>query len=134
MHPLLQRLGFDADDRVVIIHPDDIGMCQATLPAYTDLLAFNLISSATTMVPCSWFPAVAAFCREHPNVDMGVHLTLASEWDVYRWGPISTRDPTSGLLDDDGYFHHWPHQVWAHADVPAVEHEIAAQLDRALAA
>lgn len=31
MHPLLQQCGFDADDRVVIIHPDDIGMCQATL-------------------------------------------------------------------------------------------------------
>jgi len=134
MHPLLQRLGYDADDQIIIIHPDDIGMCQATLPAYTDLLAFGLISSATTMVPCPWFPTVAAFCQEHPEVDMGVHLTLASEWDAYRWGPISTRDPASGLLDAEGYFHHWPREVWATADPLAIEREITAQLDRALAA
>jgi hypothetical protein len=56
------------------------------------------------MVPCPWFPQVAAYCREHPSVDLGVHLTLTSEWDSYRWGPISTRDPASGLIDDEGYF------------------------------
>jgi len=65
---------------------------------------------------------------------MGVHLTLASEWDVYRWGPISTHDPASGLLDAEGYFHHWPREVWANADLAAIEREIAAQLDRALGA
>ena len=134
MQTLLRQLGFAADDRIVIIHPDDIGMCQATLPAYAELVEAGLVSSATTMAPCPWFPAVAAYCRAHPEVDMGVHLTLASEWDVYRWGPISTRDPASGLVDDEGYFDHGPRQVWERADVHAVEVEIRAQLDRALTA
>ena len=105
MNPALGKLGYDERDRVVIVHADDIGMCQATLPALTDLLDAGLVSSASTMVPCAWFPAVAAFCRENRDADMGVHLTLTCEYRSYRWGPISTRDPASGLLDKDGYFH-----------------------------
>ena len=79
MNPALKQLGFDARDRVLIVHADDIGMCQATLPAIADLFEFGLVSSAATMVPCPWFPLAAAFCREHPTVDMGVHLTLNCE-------------------------------------------------------
>ncbi len=85
------------------------------------------------MVPCPWFPAVAAYCQGHPALDMGVHLTLASEWKDYRWGPISTCDPASGLLDGHGYFHHGPSGVWQNATEAAVKQEITAQLDRALA-
>ncbi len=66
---------------------------------------FGLISSAAVMVPCPWFPQTADYCRKHPEVDMGVHLTLNSEWDGYRWGPISTQNTESGLLDDEGYFY-----------------------------
>lgn len=134
MNPFLRALGFGPADRVVIIHPDDIGMCHATLPAFAELVAFGLISSATTMVSCPWFPAVAAFCRAHPEVDMGVHLTLASEWDVYRWKPLTTNDPASGLLDAEGYCHRGPRGVWAAATRAAVETEIEAQLARGLAA
>src|SRR3954463_10603061 len=105
MNPALKKLGFDEHDRVLIIHTDDIGMCQATLPAYENLLHAGLISSASAMVPCPWFPETARFCRGHPDVDMGVHLTLNSEWDTYRWGPISTRDTASGMLDEQGYFY-----------------------------
>ena len=104
-NPFLKKLGFAADARVVIIHTDDIGMCQASVGAFRDLIDFGLISSAAVMVPCPWFPEVAALCRSRPGIDMGVHLTLNSEWDSYRWGPISTRDPASGLLDEEGYFY-----------------------------
>ena len=76
MNAALKKLGFDERDRVLIFHADAIGMCHATLPALANLLDFGLVSSAAVMVPCPWFPQTAAFCREHPNVDMGVHLTL----------------------------------------------------------
>jgi predicted glycoside hydrolase/deacetylase ChbG (UPF0249 family) len=93
-----------------------------------------LVSSGAVMVPCPWFPQVAAFCRQHPGVDLGVHLTLTSEWEGYRWGPISTRESASGLLDDQGYFHRGSEQVQEHADAAAVQHELEAQVTRALAA
>ena len=131
MNAALKQLGYAADDRVVIIHADDIGMCHATLPAMADLLEFGLLSSAATMVPCAWFPQTAAFCRDHPAVDMGVHLTVNCEWEAYRWGPISTRDPASGMLDDQGYFHGWPPAVVEQADPVAVAAELRAQVAKA---
>lgn len=134
MNPFLKKLGFSPTDRVVIFHADDIGMCQASVSAYADCVAFGLVSSAATMVPCGWFPAAAEFCRRQPQADMGVHLTLTSEWDSYRWGPISTRDPASGLLDDEGYFYRAAADVAANGTETAVYRELKAQIERALAA
>jgi len=131
MNPVLKRLGFDPRDRVVIIHADDIGMCQATLPALADLLDASLVTSAATMVPCPWFPEVARFCRAKGDLDMGVHLTLTCEYQSYRWGPISTRDPATGLLDRDGYFHFDPQGVQSGATPDAAAGELAAQVRRA---
>jgi predicted glycoside hydrolase/deacetylase ChbG (UPF0249 family) len=133
-NPVLRKLGFADNDRVVILHTDDIGMCQATISALADLVDFGLISSGAAMVPCPWLPELAAYCRQHPAADMGVHLTLTSEWDGYRWGPLSTRDPASGLIDEEGYFFQSSEQVQEHASPEAVQVELRAQLDRALAA
>lgn len=133
-NPVLKRLGFDDHARVVIIHADDVGMCQSTLPATADLMAFGLVSSASVMVPCAWFPAAAAYCRANPAVDMGVHTTLTAEWDHYRWGPISTSDPASGLIDAEGYFYRSTPEVQAHGSPEAVRIELNAQIERALAA
>lgn len=133
-NPLLQKLGYSNADRLVIIHTDDIGMCHASVQAFQDLWSFGTISSGATMVPCPWFPAVARMCREHPEMDMGVHATLNAEWESYRWGPISTRDAGSGLLDESGYFHQWHPAVYDNAKFEAVETEVNAQIERALAA
>lgn len=135
-NPVLKKLGFADTDRVAIFHADDIGMCQATLPAYAALLDGSPLSAAAT-VPAPWFPAAAALCRhEQPGgkIDMGVHLTLTSEWDAFRWGPISTTDPASGLIDDEGYFHRLAAPVQAGADLGAAGREMAMQIERALAA
>jgi predicted glycoside hydrolase/deacetylase ChbG (UPF0249 family) len=131
-NPVLQKLGFTEGDRVVIVHADDVGMCQATLPAFADLTGFGLVSCGSVMVPCPWFPQVAAYCRQHPSVDLGVHLTLTSEWDTYRWGPLSTCDPASGLIDEEGYFPRQAEAVQARGDPEAVRQELQAQVTRAL--
>lgn len=135
-NPVLKKLGLAKDDRAVIFHADDIGMCQASLAAYADLVDFGLISAASTMVPCPWFPATAAFCRDHPGqeVDMGVHVTLNSEYESYRWPPISTCDPASGLVDREGYQPASVEAVQEHGEPAAVQREIEAQVERALAA
>jgi predicted glycoside hydrolase/deacetylase ChbG (UPF0249 family) len=132
-NPFLKKLGFSDTDRLVIIHTDDIGMCHASVQAFKDLWKFGTITSGAVMVPCPWFPAVAQMCREIPEIDMGVHATLNAEWESYRWGPVSTRDPESGLLDADGYFNQWHQAVYDHAKFEAVETEVNAQIERALA-
>jgi predicted glycoside hydrolase/deacetylase ChbG (UPF0249 family) len=134
MNPFLKKLGFSSNDRVAIVHADDIGAYQASLPAIEDLFEAGLVSSCATMVPCSWFPAVAEWARRTPAADIGVHATLTAEYRAYRWGPISTRDPASGLLDDEGYLHRTRPAVMAAGDPVAVAAEHRAQLDRALTA
>ena len=133
-NPLLETLGFGPDERVVIIHVDDVGMCHASLQAFIDLWDAGTITSGAVMTPCPWFPAVAAWARATPAVDLGVHATLNAEWAAYRWGPVSTRDRATGLLDADGYFHRAEPAVWAAADPAAAQAEIEAQVAQALAA
>ncbi len=134
-NPILKKLGLGENDRAVIIHADDVGMSHASLAAYTEMLEGGLLSSASTLVPCGWFPALAAFCRANPaKVDMGVHVTLTSDMDGCRWSALSTCDPLSGLLDAQGYLHQSPDAVREHANPVAVHIELQAQIERALAA
>lgn len=128
----LQALGLGRNERAIIVHADDIGMCQASVSAWMEMLDFGIVSSASVMVPCPWFSKVAALCRENPSVDMGVHLTLTSEWRAYRWGPISTRDLACGLIDDDGCFFREPQEFLRRASAGAAVAEMRAQIDLAI--
>jgi predicted glycoside hydrolase/deacetylase ChbG (UPF0249 family) len=133
-NPILIKLGYSDHDRLVIVHTDDIGMCNASVQAFIELTELRAISSAATMVPCSWFPKVAAYCRRHKDVDMGVHLTLTSEWETYRWSPISTTAVESGIIDPEGYFYRRSEDVQQNGNVNAVQAELTAQVERAKAA
>src|SRR5689334_6758144 len=126
-------LGLAPDERALILHADDVGMCQASIPAFLELVESGGISSASVMVPCAWFSEVARYCRSNPSVDMGVHLTLTSEWSGLRWAPISTVDPQSGLMDETGYFHSRRQQALDNARPQSVSVEMRAQLTRARA-
>jgi len=132
-NPVLKKLGFAPTDRLVILHTDDIGMCQASVQAYADLWEFGGISSGAIMMPCPWAKAAADYCKAHPGVDMGVHATLTAEWELYRWGPLSTRDPGSGLMDADGFFWRKSEEAQAQADPEAVLTELQLQVQKALA-
>lgn len=90
----------------------------------------GLINSASVMVPCPWFPEVAAFARAHPEADLGVHLTLTSDGTACRWGPIAPRMQVSSLVDRQGYFH----VTWRKAtsiNAQEVEIELRAQIEKA---
>lgn len=123
-----------SNERLVNVHVDDLGMCQATLPAFAGLWRRGAVTSVSLMVPCPWFSSAARLCHELPQVDAGVHLTLTSEWEGYRWGPLSTRDPSSGLVDGEGWAPATRRALHERAAPEAVEREIEAQIDRAVAA
>lgn len=130
-NPALKRLGFSESDRVVLIHTDDIGMCQSSVSAFKALWEAEAISCGATMVPCPWFNTVADYCAERPDVDMGVHATLTSEWHAYRWGPM-TAGP--GLADEEGQLHKTCAAVAQQATPEAVRAELEAQVNKARAA
>ncbi len=126
-----ERLGWPAGRRVVIFHADDIGMCYEANQAAQRGLSTGAYRSAACMVPCPWFNEMAAWCVAHPEYDVGLHLTLTSEWKYYRWGPVSLRDKVPGLVDSDGYLYHSVAQVAFSAKPAEIGAEIRAQLARA---
>jgi predicted glycoside hydrolase/deacetylase ChbG (UPF0249 family) len=109
-------------------------MCHASVQAFKDLWAFGTITSGATMVPCPWFPAVVEMCKENPSMDMGVHAVLNSEWEAYRWAPVSRGEAGSGLRDEAGYFHQWHQAVYDNASVEEVDADVNAQIEKALKA
>ena len=128
---LPERLGYPADARLLIVHADDLGMAHSIDAATIKAFESGLVSSGSIMVPCPWLPEIAAYARSHPEADLGLHLTLTSEWSSYRWGPVSSRDQVSSLLDHNSYFYLTESEAASHANAREVEAEIRAQIDRA---
>lgn len=118
-------------EKLLIIHADDLGNAHATTRAATELLDGNFVSSASIMMPCPWVAEIAAYARQHPEKDLGLHLTLTSEWKTIKWGPVAPRDKVPGLVDPDGYM--WPsvELVAMKASAAEVETELRAQIERA---
>jgi len=127
-----ERLGYPAGKRVIILHCDDIGMCYEANQAAKRYLEKKEVQSAAAMVPCPWFNEFAGWYKEHPEHDVGLHLTLTSEWRHYRWGPVAPRSEVPGLVDPDGYLWRSVLEVATHASGAEVEKEIRAQVERAL--
>ncbi len=131
---LAERLGFSATDRIAVVHADDIGMCHAANIGAFDALANGVVSCGSIMVPCPWFREAADLARANPQADLGVHLTLNSEWPHYRWGPVAGRDRVASLLDAQGYLPRTQLEVLRAAKPEHVEIELRAQIEMALAA
>lgn len=123
---LAQRLGYGADARLVILNCDDLGSSHAANLGVYEALRAGVATSATLMVPCPWAREAASRYR---GEDVGVHLTLNAEHELYRWGPI-THAPS--LLDGDGGFPRTLEDVWDHADLEEVRRELRAQVERAI--
>jgi predicted glycoside hydrolase/deacetylase ChbG (UPF0249 family) len=126
-----EQLGYDANTKLLIVHADDLAVAHSVDRASFDALDSRAVTAASIMVPCPWLTEVAAYAKEHPDADLGLHLTLTSEWKNYRWDPVA-RQALPGLLAPDG-------NLWGGAasatqqGAPAeVETEIRAQIERAM--
>ena len=126
MTSLAEALSFRPEAHVLVVACDDLGLCHAANVGVYDALRSGMATSAGLMVPCPWARGAAASYR---GEDVGVHLTLNSEYDRYRWGPI-TQAPS--LLDGDGGFPRTLDDLWDHADVDEVRRECRAQIERAI--
>jgi chitin disaccharide deacetylase len=130
---LAERLGYSPQDRLLIVHADDIALAQSVNTAFINGLATGLINSGSVIVPASWFSEFAKFAQAHPDADIGLHLTLTSEPGNEPWAPIASRTDVPSLVDEHGYFL----QKWtsdSRGNPREVEIELRAQIEKAYTA
>lgn len=126
-----EKLGYPPGKRLVIMYCAQMGLCHEANQAGQAYLAAGLAQSAGAMVPCPWFADFAQWQRQHPDLDIGLSLTMNSEWKHYRWGPVAPRNEVSRLVDADGFLTGSVLQFTFNATPEQAEREIRAQLRRA---
>jgi len=129
-------LGYPAEARLLIINADDFGMCHSVNEAIIGVLQVGVVRSTTLMVPCPWALHAMHFLQNHPEISFGVHLTVISEWAVYRWGPVIPREKVPSLIDKAGYFYTFDQmpEFLAQVNLDQLEIEFRAQIETVLAA
>lgn len=128
-----EKLGYPAGTKLLIIHADDLGVAHAENNASLQAMRDGCVNSASIMVPCPWFPEIASYAAANGG-DFGLHLTITSEWENYKWGPVSSRDKVRSLINDQGYFYASTDSVRKYAVPSEVALEVRNQVLKALAA
>ncbi|HCN83570.1 MAG TPA: hypothetical protein DIT07_08095 [Sphingobacteriaceae bacterium] len=127
-----EKLGFPKGKKVLILHMDDLGMCPEANAAAERYINNNQILSGAVMMPCPNAAAFIQWAKKHPAVDIGLHLTLTSEWKTYRWPSVTDPSKVPGLIDPEGKMWHEVPNVVAHASAAEVETEIRAQIEKSI--
>lgn len=128
-----EKLGYEKGKKVLLLHMDDIGMCPEANEAAVRYIEKKDIMSAAVMMPCPNAEEFIAWAKEHPAADIGLHLTLTSEWKTYRWPSVTDPAKVPGLIDPDGKLWREVPDVVTHASAEEVEMEIRAQIEKCLA-
>ncbi|WP_054024689.1 polysaccharide deacetylase family protein [Bacillus sp. FJAT-28004] len=130
---LAKALGYGENEKLLIINADDYGVCHSVNIGIQQLLLEQTVSSATIMMPCGWAREAALWSARHPQIDVGVHFTFTSEWDMYRWGPVNRKGSTSSLVTHENYFPKDSKTFELQADPEQVKEELIAQIEMAIA-
>ena len=128
---LQERLGYSKDSKLLILHADDLGMSHSENAATIYAMEHGSVNSAAIMVPTPWFSEIAAYARAYPMADLGLHLTLTSEWNFLKWGPVASKSEVPGLVNKNGFFFSSVDSVHRSATPAEVEKELRAQIEKA---
>lgn len=85
----------------LVIRADDMGSFRAANIACRESYEKGVATSVEVMAVTPWFPEAARLLRAYPGVDVGLHLTITSEWDNVKWRPLTS---CPSLTDANGYF------------------------------
>jgi hypothetical protein len=129
-----EKLGYSKDAKLLILHADDLGVAHAENSASINALEKGYVSSGSIMVPCPWFSEIAHYASTHPDADLGIHLTLTSEWKYYKWSSVAPKDKVNSLLNSDGFFYDDLDSLGKKAKLDEVETELRSQIEKAIQA
>ncbi|HEX8524172.1 MAG TPA: ChbG/HpnK family deacetylase [Tepidisphaeraceae bacterium] len=117
----------------LVIRADDFGFSHASNMALQKLLEAQAITAASVIVNTGWLDETVEILKKHPEVSVGVHVCLNSEWTPYKWGPVLPAKEVPSLVDEWGHFFGTRKDLLAHnPNMDEVEKEIRAQVDLAL--
>ena len=129
---LAEKLGYPSDSKLLILHADDIGVAQSVNQASFNAFESGSITSGSVMVPCPWFLEAAEYAKANPNHDLGLHLTVTSEWKNYKWGGISSSNEINSLINNNGHFYESNNDFEENAIYGEVKKELKAQVNYAI--
>ena len=127
-----ELLGYEPDTKLLIIHADDLGVAHSENMASISGLEESPVNSGSIMVPCPWFPEIAMYARNNKSADLGLHLTLNSEWKNYKWGPVTSKSLVSSLVNNNGYFYSVVDSLVMYAKPKEIEIELRNQVRKAI--
>jgi chitin disaccharide deacetylase len=130
---LAELLGYPHDSKLLIIHADDMGLAQSVNTACIKAFDNKGITSGSIMVPCPWAGDISVYAKDHPGLDVGIHLTLTAEWNIYKWDGVTSSDQITSLLDKNGYFYATVEELGKVAKGDEAAKELKAQIDKAVA-
>lgn len=117
----------------LIVRGDDMGFCHAANLCFIEAYKKGIVTTAEVMVPPAWFDEAAKMLNENPGLDVGVHLTVTSEWDIYKWKPVLPVTEVPSLVDKEGYFFSQTSEFLdSKPKMDEVEKEVRAQIKLAL--
>lgn len=125
---LAEKLGYSKEDKLLIIHGDDVGVSHSQNKATFEALKSGLVTSTSMMVPSAWSAEVGVMAKEIPDADVGIHITLTNEWNNYNWPPKAGKSVVPGLTNEKGFMYPDCPPVTANASPEEVELEIRAQI------
>jgi predicted glycoside hydrolase/deacetylase ChbG (UPF0249 family) len=128
---LQEKLGYPKTAKLLIIHADDLGVSHSEDQASFYALEKGSVSSASIMIPTPWVPEVAAYANTHPKADLGLHMTLTSEWKYLKWGPVAGKENVPHLVNSLGFLFSAVDSVIKSSGTDEVEKELRAQIERA---
>lgn len=132
-NPLITQLGFANQDKLLIVHADDLGLNESTNLAAINAFTQGFINSASIMVPTPQFLQIAMFAKMNPQYDLGLHITMTAEWQKIKWGGVAPASKITSLLDKAGNFYPSTEQFVQFAKTSEVEIEFRAQIEKAIA-
>lgn len=125
---LSEKLGYDKDAKLVLLHADDLGVSHSVNSASIAALNQGPVRSASIMMPTSKVDEIVEFAKQNKNIDIGLHLTVTSEWKDHKWGPVAPINQVSSLVDENGHF---PPICSKTMDPKEVDIELRAQMAKA---